>query len=137
METAQAVRNGHLRGYKAAQNNIPRMTIMDHVKNKRFKSNSLGRSTALTFEVETKLASSIHTMEKYDFGLTKKEVLEMVGQYVNRNHISTPFKNGTPGQAWFTAFKQRHHLSVKKPQAVEYARKRAIDLFKYTHISIC
>ncbi|XP_047022265.1 tigger transposable element-derived protein 2-like [Helicoverpa zea] len=129
-EAAQAVRDGRLSGYKAAQiYNIPRMTIMDHAKNRRYKSNSLGRSTALSRDVESKLASLLHSMEKYGFGLTKKEVLEMVGQYVRRNDLSTPFKNGTPGSAWFTAFKERHNLSVKKPQAVEIARKKAIDPF--------
>ncbi|CAG4996929.1 unnamed protein product [Parnassius apollo] len=66
-------------------------------------------------------------MEKYGFGLTRKEVLEVVGQYVVENNIETPFKNGTPGEDWFLAFKKRHNLSVKKPQPVEYARKKACN----------
>lgn len=61
----QAVKNGHVSGYKAAQiYNIPRMTIMDHVYNRRIKSTSLGRNTALTLEVEANLVSLLHLMEK-------------------------------------------------------------------------
>lgn len=125
-----AVKDGELSGYKASQKyNIPRMTIMDHVNNRRTKSNSLGRNTALPLPVEEKLAFCLHLMEKHGFGLTKTEMLEMVAEFINKNKISTPFKNGTPGNSWFTAFKKRHRLAVKKPQAVEYARKKAINPF--------
>ncbi|GBP09565.1 hypothetical protein EVAR_76566_1 [Eumeta japonica] len=128
-EAMRAVQNGELSGYKAARlYNIPRMTIMDHVKNKRGKSDTLARNTALSREVERKLASYLHLMERYGFGLTRDEVLEMVGEYVRINKISTPF-NGRPGNDRFNAFKKRNNLSVKKPQAVEYARKRAVDPF--------
>lgn len=49
-------------------------------------------------------------MEKYGFGLSRKEVLETVGvEYVEKNNISTNFKNGILGQAWFAGFKNRHN----------------------------
>lgn len=49
LDAVQAVQNGHLSGYKAARiYNIPRMTIM----NKRCKSTTLGRPTALLVEIE-------------------------------------------------------------------------------------
>lgn len=129
-EAAAAVRNGSLSGYKASQMyKIPRMTIIDCVNSRRTKSNTLGRSTVLAPDAETSLANGLKLMEKYGFGLSRKEVLETVGEYVNKNNMSTNFKNGKPGQAWFTGFKKRHNLSIKKPQAVEYARKKAIDPF--------
>lgn len=34
-----------------------------------------------------------------------------------------------PGTDWFLAFKKRHALSLKQPQSVEYARKKATDPF--------
>lgn len=126
----QSVKNGSLSGYMAAkQFKIPRMTIMDHVNNKRIKSNTLGRNTALSYEVEKKLATSLHFMEKHGFGLARAEMLETVAQYVQKNKILTPFKDGKPGNAWLTGFNKRHKLSVKKPQAVEYSRKKAINPF--------
>lgn len=129
-EAIHAIQSGQLSGYKASQlYKIPRMTLMDHVNNKRFKSKTLGRSTALSLEVEEKLASYLHLMERNGFGLSKTELLEMVGDYVRLNGLSTPFKDVVPGEAWFYGFKNRHNLSVKKPQGVEYARKKAIDPF--------
>jgi hypothetical protein len=53
------------------------------------------------------------------FGLSKKEVLEMIGQYVNKNKIPTPFRGGVPGDDFFICFKRTHKLSLKKPQSIE------------------
>ncbi|CAG4927882.1 unnamed protein product [Colias eurytheme] len=53
----------------------------------------------------------------------RKEII--VGQYVNVNKIETPFKGGIPGEDWFLNFKKRHHLSIRKPEPLEYARKKA------------
>lgn len=126
-EAVLAVRHGTLSGYKAAQvYKIPRMTIMDHVHKKR-SSNIIGRKPTLSFEVEMNLASCLHTMEKNGFGLTRAEVLDMVGEYIKQNNIPSSFKNGVPGKDWFVSFSKRHHLSIKRPQAVEYARKTAMD----------
>jgi hypothetical protein len=36
-------------------------------------------------------------MEKMGFGLSKKEVLEMIRRYVNENNITTTFKGGARG----------------------------------------
>lgn len=68
-------------------------------------------------------------MEKWGFGLSRLEVLDVVRDFVISNGLETPFKNGTPGEDWFLAFKKRHSLSIKKPQSVEYARKKMTDPF--------
>ncbi|CAG5030003.1 unnamed protein product [Parnassius apollo] len=95
----RAVKNGELSGYKASQEyKIPRMTIMDHVNNKRTKSNSLGRNTALPLQVEKELALGLHLTEKHGFGLTKTEMLEMVADFVIKN-IKGSF--GIPVQLFF------------------------------------
>jgi hypothetical protein len=39
-------------------------------------------------------------MEKWGFGLSKKEVLETIGRYVNEK-ILTAFRGGVPGDAFF------------------------------------
>ncbi|KAJ8707707.1 hypothetical protein PYW07_017245 [Mythimna separata] len=122
-----AVKNRTMSAYTASKHyNIPRSTIVNRIYERRgFKSNTLGRSTVLSNEVEKSLAKNIHIMEKYGFGLTRKELLEVVGEYVNKNCVANPFNNGMPGEDWFLGFKKRHGLSVKKPQPVEYARKNA------------
>lgn len=68
-------------------------------------------------------------MEKWGFGLSRKEVLTIVGEYVTKNNIPNPFKNNIPGEDWFLKFKKRHNLSIKKPEALEYARKKNTDPF--------
>ncbi|CAH4033332.1 unnamed protein product [Pieris brassicae] len=52
-----------------------------------------------------------------------------VKDYVKQNNLKTPFNDGTPGKDWFSSFKKRYNLSIKKPQAVEVARKKAADPF--------
>ena len=101
-EAVLAVRYGTLSGYKAAQvYKIIRITIMDHVHK---SSNMIGRKTTPSFEVEINLASCLHTMETYGFGLTRSEVLDMVGEYIKQNNIPSSFKNGVPGKDWFVSF---------------------------------
>ncbi|KAB0793820.1 hypothetical protein PPYR_13440 [Photinus pyralis] len=127
----QAVKNGELTMYRAAKTyKIPKATIYKRVKGLRgVKSSSLGRAPALPHDVEEKIASGIKIMEKWGFGLSKKEVLETIGRYINANNIKTPFRNGIPGNDFFSRFKRDHNLSQKKPQAVEVARKRSMDPF--------
>lgn len=43
--------------------------------------------------------------------------------------MSTPFTNNIPGPDWFINFRKRHGLSIKKPQPVEYVRKKMTDPF--------
>lgn len=56
-------------------------------------SNTNGRSIVLSLEVEKKFALCLHSKEKDGFGLSKQEVLEIVGDYVQLNNLSIPFKN--------------------------------------------
>jgi hypothetical protein len=110
--------------------NIPITTIRDRIKKRRgLKSFSLGKRTALSSEDEIRLANCIRTMEKWGFGLSRREVIEAVKIFVETNNIKTPFKNNIPGEDWFLKFKSRHNLSIKKPQGLEYARKKMTDPF--------
>jgi len=68
-------------------------------------------------------------MEKWGFGLSKKEVLETIGRYVSENKMPTPFRGGVPGDDFFIRFKRMHKLSLIKPQSIEACRKKSIDPF--------
>lgn len=110
----------------ARECNIPFSTIQKHLKGTRgLKSKSQGKPYALPIQDESALASGIKTLAKWGWGLTRKEILQLVQEYVNKNNIKTPFKNGRPGKDWFIGFRKRHHLSIKKPQSLEFARKKA------------
>ncbi|XP_022827114.1 uncharacterized protein LOC111356860 [Spodoptera litura] len=126
----QKVRNGELTAYAAAQMyKIPMTTLHDHVKTKDTLRQNAGRPTVLPVEDEKKLASTIIVMEKWGFGLSRSEILEIVAEYVRVNNIQTPFKNNTPGPDWFINFRKRHGLSIKKAQPVEYVRRKMTDPF--------
>lgn len=125
------VKTGLLTSYRASKiYKIPKNTLADHVKGRRGKlSSSYGRRTEFTPEEETSLADCIRCLEKWGFGLTRKEIIQIVADYVRQNNITTRFKNGIPGEDWFLNFKRRHNLSLKIPQSVEFARKKNVDPF--------
>ncbi|CAH2006301.1 unnamed protein product [Acanthoscelides obtectus] len=125
------VKSGQMSIYRASlMYHIPKNTLSDHVKGRRGqKSSTYGRRTDLSFEEETCLADCIRCMEKWGFGLTRKELLGIVEDYVKTNKIKTQFKNDKPGEDWFLNFKRRHKLSIKTPQSVEFARKKNVVPF--------
>ena len=107
---------------------VPRPTIISHLNGDRgMKSKTHGRPTVFTTECEKDMASMLHSMERRGFGLTQREVRALVGQYVRRSNID--IKDGIPGEEWKRGFKKRNKLSIKKPQSVEIARKKAADPF--------
>lgn len=69
------VKNGHLNPNQASREyGIPRTTIVDRVKLRRGAvKDTRGRPTAIDPEIISRLATGLHTMEKYSFGLSAKE----------------------------------------------------------------
>ena len=58
---------------------VPKATLFKHVRRLRgVKSQTLGRPTAVPFHEEKKIADCLKLMEKWDFGFSKKEVLETI-----------------------------------------------------------
>ncbi|XP_063634481.1 jerky protein homolog-like [Cydia splendana] len=110
--------------------NIPLSTLHNKLYKKTGnKSKTLGRAPILSYEIEEQLANGLKTLEKWGFGLSRNEVITLVSKYIRLNNISTPFKDGVPGPDWFTSFRNRHGLSLKKAQPVEHARKVNTDPF--------
>ncbi len=116
----------------ASRYGIPYQTLYARVTGRRGKvKTGRGRGTALSQEVEEELANGLRVMEKWGFGLSRAEILELVQVYVMKNELQekVPFQQGKPGEDWFLQFKKRHNLSIKKPQSVEYARRKVLDPF--------
>lgn len=64
-------------------------------------------------------------MDNLFFGSTRKDFLEMVFQYAEKNKIVHPFKNGTAGEDWFIGFKKRNSdLTLRRPEPTSIARAR-------------
>lgn len=64
-------------------------------------------------------------MAKWGLGLTRKEILEVVGRYVNTHALKTPFKDGVTGKYCFIFLRNGTPYQYKKPESLEYARKKA------------
>lgn len=115
--------------------NIPRTTLRHRLNETRSSGNLAvggaggGRNTDLSLEDEKHLADSLKVLEKWGFGLTRSEVLDIVQIYVSKNQLRTRFKICRPGEKWYLGFTKRHKLSLKKPQEVEYARMDQINPF--------
>ncbi|KAK7603234.1 hypothetical protein V9T40_003233 [Parthenolecanium corni] len=99
---------------------IPKSTLSQWITGSRgVKSATMGRPTAIPAAEEKFIADCLKTMSEWGIGLSKKEILSFVGEYVTRNNIPTPFKNGIPGDDFYNRFMKMHNLSLKNPQAVE------------------
>ena len=121
----ESVKSGRMTIYRAAKlYKIPKATLFKHVKGSRgVKSQTLGRPTALPFHEEKKIADSLKLMEKLGYGLSKTEILETIGRYVNENKIHKPCRGGVHGDDFFICSKITHKLSLKKQQSFESCRK--------------
>lgn len=98
--------------YSAASKmyNIP---LYAHSKGVRgMKSKSLGRATVLPPDIEHRLSDSLKIMEKYGYGLSRREVLNLVGEFLKTNKIKNSFKYGIPGEDWWLGFAKRNNLSI-------------------------
>lgn len=131
----EEVKSGRMTVYRASKiYSIPKATLFTHVKGTRgVKSKTQGRPTALSPETEKHIADGIKKMAQWGFGLSKKEMLELIGRYVQQNKIVTPFRDGIPGDDFFNRFKKTNNLSLRTPQSVEAARKKSIDPFSISN----
>lgn len=130
-QAIKTVKNGELTAYRAAQEyKIPMTTLHEHInKTKENIRPNAGRPTVIPLEDEKKIAEAIMVMEKWGYGLSRIEIMELVAEYVRVNNIPTPFKNNIPGTDWFINFRKRHRLSIKKAQPVEFMRRKMTDPF--------
>ncbi|KAG5862452.1 hypothetical protein JTB14_013061 [Gonioctena quinquepunctata] len=70
-------------------------------RNRSEKSSTLG-ATAIAQDLEAELAANLQTMKKWGFGMFRKEVLQVVSEFVQANNLQTPFKDNFPDIAFAT-----------------------------------
>ncbi|KAF2892448.1 hypothetical protein ILUMI_13725 [Ignelater luminosus] len=115
LQAVAKVESSRCNAYRENQTfKIPLNTIIDHIK-RRAKSNSYGQSRALRTGIEIKIVEGIRCMERYGFALFRKDVMLLIGDYVDKNKLKASFEDGQPKKDWLTLFMRRHKLSVKKP----------------------
>lgn len=91
---------------------------------------AVGRRPVFGREAEEELVNCVLARAEMGFPCTRKELLNLVQEYVVRNNLSTPFNNAMPGKEWYGGFMRRHReLSLKKPEALQKVRVKARDPF--------
>ncbi|KAJ8883060.1 hypothetical protein PR048_014899 [Dryococelus australis] len=81
-------------------------------------------------EVEKEIENCILAKAEWGYSVDRVELLELVQEYVKCNNLSTPFKDGKPGEDRHLSFMKRHsNLSLKKPELLQQKISDACDPF--------
>lgn len=91
----EKVKNKELTNYAASKiYNIPPSTLKDRVFAKKgLRSYTMGRPPALPMKAETRLANCLRTLEKWGFGLSREEVIDVTTDFIKKKkQIKTPIQ---------------------------------------------
>ena len=102
---------------------VPKSTLHRHVQTDSGRCGA-GRPTVLTEEEEKTIVRSCQELARIGFGLDRILVARVVRDYLKAKERDNPFKDGVPGQKWWTNFFRRWpSLVQRKPQ--HFPRNRA------------
>lgn len=105
---------------KASQTyGIPFSTLRRHCQGLCESSRRGPKPKLKDFESEIKEACD--TLVDMGHGLTREDVKSLAAEVCKKSGIE-PFKNKLPTQRWFSGFKRRNKLSLRKPQNISAAR---------------
>lgn len=119
----------------SAHHKVPYSTLYVRVKNGHFKQKSAGRPKFLTEDEEKLFASYCIFRAVRACPLTREEILTAIQDSLNKVGRQTKFKNNRPSKKWFNRFKQRHNLSLRKPEELDGGRTRVkqFNIFLLLH----
>ena len=67
-------------------------------------------------------------MARWGFGLTRKDTIDLVSQYISDVDRKTPSKGGRPGIDWIQGFMERHEdLTNRKPEQLKKTRGKPMQ----------
>ena len=105
----EEVRNGAKIRKTCKTYGVPRATLQDRLKGRIVeKPRQMGPDPYLGLENEKKIVGWIINIAKCGFPIKKQELLSTIQKIVVDKKLVTPFKEGKPGQKWFSAFLRRH-----------------------------
>lgn len=94
------------------------------------KQLGVGRKTVLDAGEEKELELCLLARARMGYPVDKKELLNLVKEFIDIKGINTPFKENKPGQKWYQGFMRRHStISLKRPEVIQNIRIKSRDPF--------
>lgn len=123
-----------LKTYRQASldHKVPLTVIFNRINGRKTNINHIGsgRQCELTPEVEDELERCLIARAEMGYPCSRKELKEIVQEYIQHNQLETRFNNGRPGDVWYYGFMKRHpRISLKMPEHLQKARRSARDPF--------
>lgn len=139
-----AIRSGNGMSIREAarQFGVPKTTIIDRLHG-RVKEGvrKMGSPTILTTVEESQLENWLKQLAKTGFPQKKNDLINTVQKIITKEKRETPFKEGRPGEKWYSGFLKRHpDLTLREPEGLtrsraiiteEYIRKWFKELIEY------
>lgn len=103
---------------------VPKTTIQDYLRGRIPKvARRTGPEPLLTVSVEEKIATWTLNLAKCGFPIKKDDLLSTVEMILKTTNNQKLFKNGKPGQKWYTNFLKRHpEISLREAEGINKAR---------------
>lgn len=125
----EEVKNGSKLRETCRKYGIPKSTVQDRIIG-RVSSSVMGPDPFLTIEIENKIVKWIQDLSRCGFPINKRELFSVIQKIVKTEKLKTPFKDGKPGQKWYSGFMRRHSsLSLKNAEALEKYRSQVTEEF--------
>lgn len=127
-----SVRNGAKIRETCRNYGIPRATLQDRLTGRvaSDKPRRMGPDPYLSTENEQKIVEWIIQIAKCGFPIKKEELILTVQKIVLETKVETPFKNGKPGQKWYTSFRRRHpEISDRFAESIDKSRAKLTEEF--------
>lgn len=122
-DAVRDVQTGNLKLREASRKyNVPHSTLINKLKSTTLER-KMGPSTILTKDEEELICKWIFANAKKGIPINKKTLMLTVGEIINNDKRKNPFKNGVPGEKWFSLFLKRHpDISQRHAEAINAAR---------------
>lgn len=141
-DAVNAVTNQNMSVREASrQYEVPRSTLQDRLHRRVDADCKVGRDTVLNQNEEEAIVQWLIRMAICGFPRTRYNVINTVKNIIKEDKRPNPFKNGKPGDKWYSLFLKRHPiLNERAPEAItlaravvteEYIRKWFNDLHEY------
>ena len=105
---------------------VPRTTLYDRLSFRISVVTKVGHPTALTLKEEAEIAETCIVFAEWGFGIGRREVESVIQDFLRVSKRKNPFKDGVPGEGWWSGFLKRHpKITKRKPQQLQMVRAKA------------